>query len=448
MINTVENFLKKYDLINKDRVFLVGFSGGYDSLCMLDLLHSLGEKLKFKVVALHLNHNWRGEESKREEENCRKFCEKNSIEFISETLLEDTPKTEAFAREARYEFFTRQAKKIHNSVIFTAHTKADNAETLIYRICKGTGIKGLEGILPCKEIDGCMVYRPLLAHTRAEIEGYCMSRALIANNDTSNFDTNYKRNFIRHKIMPLLKDINYAAENAIVMLSKIARSQNKIVEEYLSIIKKDLIDDERMKTDVFQKLSKDVRLKIIYDFLIEHNLDYDFKKINSILAFINENALSKAGSRCSLTNDFWLFVNSKWIYPIDKIQADVNNEVIEISGEGAWSFSDKTFIVEKFNSKDSFSFPDEAESLAFVDFTNTSKILSLRTRREGDYITPFGMDGTMKLKKYLNSKKISQHKKDGLIMLCDGSEVLWVIGVGLSNKLRVEKIPTHVLRLV
>jgi len=296
MINIVEKFLIKYTLAKPEKTFLVGFSGGCDSLCLIDILQGLSKKYGFKIIALHLNHNWRGEESRNEAENCKKYCESHNIEFISETLQENNHKTESFAREARYAFFLKHAKNYPNSSIFTAHTQNDNAETIIYRIIKGTGIKGIGGILPKRIRDGVELYRPLLSISRSQIEDYCNSKGLVANTDSSNFDINYKRNFIRHNIMPLFEEINFHAEKSIVSLANLAISQTKIVDEYISLILKDVYVDGKLLSEKFKMLSPEVMQQIIYEACLKSHLDYDRKKITNILDFIKSNFDSKSGS--------------------------------------------------------------------------------------------------------------------------------------------------------
>lgn len=449
MLDTVEKFLEEHKLLSPYKTFLVGFSGGSDSLCLLDILNNLSKKYGFKLVALHLNHNWRGEESKQEELNCKRFCELSSIEFISETLADgNSQKNENFAREARYDFFLKHAKNYPNSAIFTAHTHTDNAETVIYRIIKGTGIRGIQGIPAIRIKDEIPIYRPLLPISRKQIEDYCNCKGLVANNDSSNLDLGFKRNFIRHKIMPLFDEINFHAEDSINSLSKMAISQSNIVDEYMKIIKKDLVDGEKFLTQTFIKLSDDVQKKLIYDACIRKDVDYDSKKIENIAHFIVENANSKSGSRLSITNCLWLFVNSKHIYTITETKCQLNTNEIKITGEGKWAFSDKkAFSLQKYLDGDNITYPSENAPYAYVDLSDVGFDLTIRTRREGDYISPFGMSGTMKLKKYLNAKGVSQHEKDGLTLLCKGSEVLWVARVGLSNKLKVVNKPTHVIKL-
>lgn len=456
MIEIVDNFLDKYSLKDADNTFLVGFSGGCDSLCLLDVFNILSKKYGYRLVALHLNHNWRGEESKFDEMNCRRFCEHNSIEFISETLPEGGQKTENAAREARYKFFLDYAKRYENSSIFTAHTRSDNAETVVYRIIKGTGIQGLQGILPKRMVEDSSgaypisipVYRPLLSVSRHEIEGYCISKGLVANNDASNFDVSYKRNFIRHKILPLFKEINFGAEKAIVSLAGLALNQNKIVEEYLKLIKADIYADKKILTEKFRNLSEEVMLKVIYDGCLTINLDYDYKKVVNILDFIKSNFDSKAGSVYSLAGDLWLFANYKYIYLINKIHADENAYETSIDAEGEYDIlgNGAKFLIQKYSGPETFKFPPENANIAYVRLDNLSN-LTVRTRRKGDFISPFGMKGTMKLKKYLNAKGVLKHERDGLVLLCKDSEVLWVVGVGLSDKLKVVNKPTHVIQL-
>lgn len=449
MFEIVEKFLIEYNLASADNTFLIGFSGGCDSLCLLDILHKLSQKYCFKLIALHLNHNWRGEESRSDELNCKKFCELNGIEFISETLTSDVPKTESSAREARYEFFLKHAKNYSNSSIFTAHTQSDNVETIIYRIIKGTGIRGLQGILPKRIIDGIPVYRPILSITRSQTEDYCNSKGLVPNNDSSNYDINYKRNFIRHKIMPLFEEINFHAEKSIMSLSSLAVGQMNIVDEYIRLIVKDIYADGKILSNKFKTLSDDIKLQIIYEACLKYNLDYDRKKINNILDFIKANLNSKSGSRYSLTNDLWIFVNSKFIYLINKTKADENKTEIHITQEGEYEIpgSKMTFSLQKYTGDKHFRFPSEDAHIAYVNLDCYNINFTLRTRREGDTITPFGMSGSMKLKKYLNDKKIPLHERDGLLLLTKDSEVFWTIGVGLSNKLKVVNKPTHVIEL-
>ena len=285
IIDRVKNFIEKYNLSG---TFIVAFSGGYDSMCLLDILY----KLKTDIVAIHLNHNWRGEESLKEAKNCENFVKSRNIKYYSEILPDSVEKTETSAREARYDFFKRCAEMFNSNVVFTAHNFDDNAETVLYRIIKGTGTIGLQGISEHRGI----FYRPLLKTTRSEIEEYIKDNNLTPNIDSSNFNTKYKRNLIRNKIIPLLKEINPNVTGAINSLSELAVDDNCLINSYLPENLLNAVPHEQKR--------------LIYKMLCDYNIEYDRKKIENIQKFIEENKISKSGKKFSLNENLWLFVNN------------------------------------------------------------------------------------------------------------------------------------------
>lgn len=408
----VKDFIKKYNLSG---TFVVAFSGGYDSMCLLDILYKSG----FDIVAAHLNHNWRGNESLKEAEVCEKFCISRGIRFYTETLSDEVEKTETAAREARYDFLRRCAKKYNSNVVFTAHNFDDNAETVLYRIIKGTGFFGLQGIAEHRDI----FYRPLLKTSRENIEKYCFENGLEPNNDSSNTNTKYKRNLIRHKILPLMKEINPKVIDAVNSLSEIAQN-----------------DDEQR--DFVRQL------------LVDNKLDYNRKRIEEICDFINKNKTSKSGKTLSLTTDLWLFANCDKTEIISKKYA--GNTEIQVDKEGEYIFDNYIFTLSLWEMeqlceqsepqvRERINYPKDSEFKAYI---NIDKInFTLRHRKDGDIIQPLGINGTQKFKKYLNEKKIPNHEKDSIILLCRENEVFWAAGLGLSDKIKVTDKPTHVISL-
>lgn len=426
---TVKLFLEKYDLLNAKNNIIVAFSGGYDSMCLLDILMKLQPDYGFNLIAIHLNHNWRGEESDLEEKVCETFCK--SINFYSEKLSKDVPHTETAAREARYEFFEKCAKKFNSNIILTAHNANDNAETVYYRIIKGTGITGLEGIQENRGI----FYRPLIKCYRSEIENYCKENGLKPNNDGSNTDTKYARNKIRYEIFPKLKEFNPNIEKSLNDLSESAKCANKIINAHIKSL-------EKYSPKEFILLDETYQNAVVHRFFRELGLDYDKKVILKIVEFLISNSASKSGKTISLTTDKWLFVNDKKIEVLNKKVKE--NCKIKIDHIGKYDFEDFVFEIRECKEMPK-KFPKDSEMKAYIcaekiDFT-------LRHRNDGDFIKPFGLKGSQKLKKYFNEKKIPNHEKDDIILLCNGNEVLWVAGYGLSDGLKVSTNPTHVIEL-
>lgn len=440
MINSIKQFLNDYNLINKKNIYLVAFSGGYDSMCLLDILKKISENYPFDIIAIHLNHNWRGEESQLEQQICEFFCKEKSIQFYAETIPDYVKKTETSARDYRYSFFEKCLKKFNASAIFTAHNKNDNIETVLYRIAKGTGIKGLCGISEKRN----NIYRPLLKISRENIEQYCKNNNLSPNNDSSNTNTKYFRNFIRHNVINLLKKINPNLDNAICSLIEIANENEQIGSEYMELVKdKVQTNNGTFLTEKFQRLSTPLQKKVIYELLIENNIEYTRTKITEILEFIKESSESKSGKKKSLTKNLWLYVSNKEISVIS--ESIPCEKIIKINKEGIFNFNEKIFELKKISTTPDI-FPKDNEFMAYIEL-NEPINLELRTRMIGDKIQPLGCVGTMKLKKYLISKNIPKHERDNILLLCDKNEILWVSGIGLSEKIKVVKKATHVLKL-
>lgn len=400
------------------------------------LLNGLRKISKNKIIALHLNHNWRGAESDAEEENCKAFCKSIGVDLYCEKLSKDIPHTETAAREARYEFFEKCSKKFSTNIIFTAHNKNDNAETLIYRLCIGTGTSGLQGISPHRD----KFYRPLLNITRADIETYCKDYQLNPNSDSSNSDIKYKRNYIRSKVLPILKEVNPNVIDAINSLSKVATEENEIITEYTNKVLEKITEDKKIKTQKFLNQTEALQKRIIYNLFITNKLDYDRTKILNLLDFIKENSNSKSGKTCSLTTDLWLYTSDKYIEVIKK---DTQNlPYFHITKEGKYENSGYIFELERFD-KNIIKYPKDTDNIAYINLSQIPIDFEIRPRQDGDIIKPFGLDGTQKLKKYLNSKKIPNHQKDNLLFLAKDNEIFWAIGLGISDKIKVISKPTH-----
>lgn len=448
MKEVIRNIIKKYVEFSPETTFLVGFSGGWDSMCMLHILHGLSKEENFRLVAAHLNHNWRGEESDKEEENCKKFCDRFEIPFVSKKLPPGIKPSELIARELRYAFFKDCAIEFDADAILTAHTKSDNAETILYRIIKGTGLNGLEGIKESRDVDTFKVIRPILNFSRKDIEAYCIQNELFPNSDSSNLNTKYARNNIRHNIMPSIKAINPNVENALINLAEMAIGNNKIIQELIQNIENQITVGDKWLTKNFLLLNPAMKQHFVYNLLLRYDIEPSFAKVNEILEFIKDNQKSKSGKTLSLTTDNWLFASSRYTYVVDSADDVKCNEEVIVNGEGRYVFGVISEIsVEKHLAKP-VVFPKADSTTAFVDLSNVKFPLTIRTRRNGDIIQPFGMEGKMKLKKYLINKNIPSHDRDKIILLCSENEVLWAIGIGLSEKLRVKDTPTHKIELV
>ena len=447
LIERVKNFLMDHEL--EDKTVIVGFSGGFDSMCLLDILSKIRQDKNFyelNVIAAHFNHNWRGEESMREQEVCRLFSASRGFEVYTKTAFSNLKKTENDARRARYDFFDDVFDVYDADAVFTAHNKDDNAETVLYRITKGTGLVGLKGIASKRDY----FYRPLLKTTRAEIVEYCENNNLLPNNDSSNANTMYNRNYLRLNIIPALEKINPCVKDSLNTLAEVAISEDSIIEEYLSMFRDKVLNEYSINSQEYKKLSMPVKMRFLHEFLQKFDIDYDYKRIKEVYDFIETNLNRRNGTTHSLTSSTWLYVDEKIIETIphrNSMKSDKEPQELLVDREGEYQLGDKTLVIKPYIDKDVFIFPDSTAGFAYVDFSEINMPIMLRHRKDGDVINPFGMSGTMKLKKYLNARGVNRHKRDELLILASGDEVLWVVGVGLSNKIGVSKTPTHVIEV-
>lgn len=448
MITTVKKILEKYMPLTPESTVVVGFSGGWDSMCLLHIVKKLADEYGFNVVAAHLNHAWRGEESDDEEANAQRFCAEFDIKFRAERIEDDVKQSEAVARELRYDFFKRTVEYNKAKALLTAHTRTDNAETVLYRVAKGTGLNGLEGIREFRKLDNMNIIRPLLSFSRQDIESYCMKNELYPNNDSSNQDTRYARNNIRHNIMPLLREINPNVETSLINLAEIAIGNNNIIDELMHNIEIQITENKKWLSQNFMRLNSAIRRHFVYKLLLDNDIEPSFSKVQEVISFIADNNIYKSGKTLSLTSKLTLFTSYKYTYILNEEDSAAKSLTeVQINGEGEYKFdNNQTLVIKEYNKSVDY-YPKKTAKFVFTDLSEIQMPLTLRTRREGDIIQPLGMTGKMKLKKYFINKNIPGYSRDKVLLLCQGQEVLWAIGIGLSEKIKVVDKPTNKIEL-
>lgn len=206
----LRRFAADYHMLPRDGLVLCALSGGKDSMALLHALHALREELGFSLHAAHYNHRLRGEESQRDALFVEDYCRERGIPLtlgsgdVAEVARAAGRGIEETARDLRYAFLEDTAKHLGASRIATAHQAEDNLETLLLNLVRGTGLRGLGGIPPVR---GAIV-RPLLQTTREEIEAYLAAEGVPFVEDSSNEETVYRRNRLRHEVLPVLRELN------------------------------------------------------------------------------------------------------------------------------------------------------------------------------------------------------------------------------------------------
>jgi len=201
-VNLQQHLRQELNVWNSGQGFFVGFSGGLDSTVLLHLLTSL--ELSKKIVAIHVNHQM-SPNADAWQRHCEKFCEQLGVELKSETVSVESQGSgiESAARLERYKVFEKTIKK--DDILFLAHHLDDQVETMLYRLMRGTGPKGLAGIAPVRRLGAGQLARPLLSRAKAELETYAQENKLSWIDDESNGDSKFDRNYLRNEVIPLLE---------------------------------------------------------------------------------------------------------------------------------------------------------------------------------------------------------------------------------------------------
>ena len=269
--NKVLKTIEKYNMINNGEKVVVAVSGGPDSICLLNILNNIKDKLNIKIVVAHVNHSLR-EEANEETEYVKNFCKKLNIEcYIKKVdILEISKKkkigTEEAGRKERYNFFDEVFSKTKSDRIATAHNLNDNAETVLMNIIRGSGLSGLKGI---EKVRDYKYIRPLIEISRKEIEEYCKENKLEPKYDKSNKENIYTRNKIRNILIPLLeKEFNPNIVKSISKLSELAKLDNEyfnniIKSEYNRIKLEENNNEIILNLKEFNKLNNVIKSRLI-----------------------------------------------------------------------------------------------------------------------------------------------------------------------------------------
>lgn len=419
--------IKKFSLLREGEHVLVGFSGGADSTVLLSVLHELfGEN----VCAFHVNHMLRGADADADEFFCKEFCEKRGIPFNSVRIdvasLSGGSGVEEAAREARYDALTAECARVGAQKIALAHTASDNIETVIFNLARGASLSGMRGIPPKRAQGDFEVIRPLILCTREEIEGYAAEKCLSFCTDKTNSDTNYTRNFIRHKIVPLIKQINSNVETRVISAGeKLSRDESFIAQAVQSFMDQYNITNScsvRLLLDAHPALRSRVIARM-YSIVCKEKLESrHFEEIDGFLESGKNGAriilpckiaaLLRGGDLVFMSEDDYATIPQK-----EKFCRQVPQNFADFG-----SFA--TFLCPKGH-EDAEFLQNLSQSANFIAKTaipeSVVKELFVRNRESGEKYVFGGITRT--LKKLLSGE--SEKAKTIRPVFCDDSGILW-----------------------
>ena len=449
---TVRRVIREEGLIDPGDTVLVGVSGGIDSSALLFLLDRIKEDMAFGLAVAHVNHQLRGEESLGDEAFVRGLADRYGAPC--HTLRADVRgyarknglSVQHAGRDIRYRYFEETATAHGYGKIAIAHNRDDQVETFLLRVVKGSGLSGLASI-PIKR--GAVV-RPLLRASRAEIAAFARDYSIAYREDSSNLSEKYERNFIRSRIVPLMEQLNPRfKEKVLSLLADIASVNTVFDNEAAAILEAPAIvrpegEGFRVGAGELSDLQPEVRFRVVSRLL--SRLAPRFIALREHMLLIEKSLFSDRPNNMVMLPDGIKVVREYGDLIFTKVgeTAPVADTFEVGPGTTAFPLLGVTLDVS-FDDERPKAFPEDRYT-AFFDAGRIAG-LTMRTFREGDRFMPLGMEQSVKVKDYFIARKVPGGKRRRIPLLLSGDDIIWVVGMRISNLYKVTGETTRVMKV-
>ncbi len=436
MLQNALRLIDEYDMTPAGGLVLCAVSGGADSMCLLHFLHTLGPSKGFSVTAAHYNHRLRGAESDRDAAFVADWCQTHGIACVTgsgdvgkEAARQGTG-IEETARAMRYDFLTRAAAEAGAGRIATAHNADDNAETVLFHLTRGSGLQGLTGIPPRRDT----VVRPLLTTGREEIEAYLALHDIPHVEDTSNTDTAFARNKLRHEVVPVLKALNPRFTECMTATIRILRADNDYLNAraaeragYACRAGDDLVIAARQIAGAPAAVAPRVVRRLLEQ-VGDGGVQGGAAHLNTVVELARGSEGSAVlhlpgGALVQRVYDELLFTaGPEPLPPLEPVALNLNGETA-IPGS-SWRAFCRTVTAGEDSKKNKDTFSLKCDMI--------NGVVCFRPRRTGDTVTLPGR-GSKTLKKLFIDAKVPRRERERVPVLADESAVLAVAGFGPSQ---------------
>jgi tRNA(Ile)-lysidine synthase len=460
----VLRFIREHSLVTQPQL-VVAVSGGPDSVCLLHLLFRLKGDLGINLHVAHLNHQLRSADSKADAEYVVNLARQLSLPVTVEQKDVRAYKArhhvslEEAAREVRYSFLAKVAGSIGTDCVAVGHTRDDHIETILLHLIRGTGTRGLRGLMPLTQLqysgDKVAVMRPLLEVTREETVAYCKNHQLKPRLDVSNLSPSPLRNRIRHQLLPLLYSYNLRVDEALLRTSRIAQDELAFLDKegtrlWTEIVKKqgDSLIFSKVKFTSLPVALQRHMLRMGMEDLVGNLRDIESRHIEEMVS-----ALSKpAGKKLTLPEGI--------IFAIDYDRYLLGPDPVSLSpfppltGEFPLSIPGETYVsgwqvraTVTSTPVDKSKTDEPNRFAAYFDLKKVGDRLLVHIRRPGDRFQPMGMSDTKKLAEFMIDAKIPHVWRDRIPIVSSLNQVIWVVGWRIDDRVKVTNGTKQVLRL-
>lgn len=445
----VLEYIKKYHMIQPGDCVIAGVSGGADSLCLLFVLADLRRSLDFRLEAVHVEHGIRGEESLGDAAYVEEICKNADIPFhlysckVPQRARRERISVEEAARKCRYEAFEEACRTCAGTKIAVAHNADDQAETILFNLVRGSGMRGLCGMRP---VNGNVI-RPLLDVTRGEIEAWLTERQLRWRTDSTNLELAYTRNRLRRQVIPLLQqELNEQASRHIVQAGERLSRAEAFLEKLGAEKAQEMcaFKEGQFWLDREKLLAQE---EIIQEYILRGLLDRLGTGLRDIRAEhysqMQKLARGSSGRQVSLPQGNVCRCTGRFLVLGKRETLKKQPPWVElpVPGEAFWGPWRVTASVEPWENQ----IIPEKKYTKWLDYDTIKNTIQLRSRRPGDYF--YTASGRKKLKRYFIDEKILQEERDRVLLVADGEHVLWIVGHRISQQCKVTEDTRRILKI-
>lgn len=436
-------------MINKGEGIILGVSGGADSVCLLTVLNELKGLFDMELYVVHINHGIRGIEADNDEKYVEAMCSSMNIWFrayrydVPSLAEKNGLSEEEMGRNIRYDVFEKVRKEVGASKIAVAHNSNDSVETILYNMCRGTGIKGMCGIPPVRG----NIIRPIMCCSRNEIEEYLHNRNICYKIDSTNLRGEYTRNKIRLELIPYINEnINSGSQEHILNLAWQLSSIEKYInyeseKAYLQSVK-EIEGEIRIDTGLLKKYPDIIRQEVVRKCIekVAGKLkDITSGHIVSVMELID----NITGKQVNLPYNI-ICENIYGYCRIRKNRSAVTHlKPIEAIAPGEYILENGSkFILTLENS---VNFKEKIYTKWF-DYDRIKNVMQIRFRQNGDFLE-VANGGHKKLKSYFIDEKVPREQRDTVPLLSDGSHIIWIVGYRISEAYKITDSTKNVLKV-
>ena len=510
----VIGFIQRHSLIPRKELVVVGVSGGADSVCLLHILAEWRRKLGVRLHVAHLNHQLRGTESEADAEYVSNLA--NSLGIPGTVESQDVAahriarrcSVEEAARELRYAFFARVARKAGAHRIAIGHTRDDQVETILMHILRGTGVTGLSGLAPCSPLayagpetsspassrslpvpsgslagrSNLLTIRPLLDIAREETVSYCQEHQLEPRTDSSNLSPSFFRNRLRLHLLPLLRQYNPSFDQALLRLADIAKEDNAFMEQQASALWNELarqdnnaicldrkhmaalpiaLQRQLLRTAV-AKLAGDVRdIEASHIEAARSLLDKQpGKRIclpHGLVCQGDYDELTIAREPSAVAALSSVTAREAWPSQLPPCPFPPLPDEFHLRVPGKTAFPGWNVLasivrgqVAFLSSRHTMSASERTQQSSLVahfDLQKAGMNLCVRKRRPGDRFQPLGLNMSKKLHEFMVDAKIPRSWRGRIPIVCSPRQIIWIVGWRIDDRVKLTEASKEILRL-